>query len=201
MSSVNVEDYSIQDDLGWIRHGDLLLFRAGGWFSSRAIALAGRGKYSHAAMFAWWGKTPLVLEVREWKGGRAVTLASQVKRYPGRIEVFGIRKEFDQPFGSTREKYNRFAAVQAMLSMAGCDYGWHHLWLTAIRHLPVLRWFAKPITEDEARTRPPYCSEGLAIAACRGGQDPVPELANRLTEPNDLARSLLYESSGRLLVP
>src|ERR1043165_2196205 len=94
-----------------IRHeildGDLLLVRRRG-----LISIAGRGAHSHAAKAAWWrSSAPAVgrsrqpdalefamaagnrdilfcLEVRELHGGRAVTLSSQVKRFPGRIDVF-----------------------------------------------------------------------------------------------------------------
>ena len=38
------------------------------------IAIAGRGRHSHAAKAAWWGDDLFCLEVREWHGGRAVTL-------------------------------------------------------------------------------------------------------------------------------
>jgi len=65
-----------------IADGDLLLFRR-----RSLIAIAGRGEHSHAAKAAWWGDELFCLEVREWHGGRAVTLASQVRRFPGRIDV------------------------------------------------------------------------------------------------------------------
>ncbi len=60
-----------------VRDGDLLLFRRRG-----LISIAGRGDHSHAAKAAWWGDDLFCLEVREWHGGRAVTLSSQVARYP-----------------------------------------------------------------------------------------------------------------------
>jgi len=60
-----------------IHEGDLLLFRSRG-----PIASLGRGTHNHAAKVAWWENDPFCLEVTQWKGGRAVTLESQVKKYP-----------------------------------------------------------------------------------------------------------------------
>src|SRR4029079_15323530 len=69
--SVNyVRFYDVQAQ---ILDADLLLWRRRG-----LIASAGRGAYSHAGKAAWWGDDLFCLEVREWRGGRAVTLESQV---------------------------------------------------------------------------------------------------------------------------
>ncbi len=75
-----------------IEDGDLLLFRRRG-----LISIAGRGVHSHAAKVAWWGDELICLEVREWIGGRAVTLESQVRRNPGR--TYQIRYEFQPVVG------------------------------------------------------------------------------------------------------
>ena len=60
-----------------ISDGDLLLFRR-----RSLISIAGRGTHSHAAKAGWWDGELFCLEVREWHGGRAVTLESQVKSSP-----------------------------------------------------------------------------------------------------------------------
>ena len=57
-----------------IQDGDLLLYRRRG-----VISAVGRGEHSHAAKAAWWEHDLFCLEVREWYGGRAVTLSSQVR--------------------------------------------------------------------------------------------------------------------------
>jgi hypothetical protein len=47
--------------------------------------------------------------------------------------------------------------------------------------------------DDAADGRPPFCSQACAYADRVGGAvDPVRNLADRLTEPSDLARSPFY---------
>jgi len=170
-----------------IRDGDLLLFRGRG-LVSRLIGVAGRSEYTHAARVVWWGGDAFCCEVRELKGGRAVTLASQVAKYPGAIDVFETN-----PTGRWRQ-YDRRAVVKFMRRLAGCDYGYAGVLLAALRHLPLWRFLVRAETEDRKRThRPPFCSQACAMAdRLAGGVDPVPHLADRLTEPADLARSPFY---------
>lgn len=169
--------------------GDLLLFRRRRRSIGSLIAIAGRGVHSHAGKVAWWGNEPFCCEVREWYGGRAVTLASQVRKYPGRIDLFRTNPDLRW------KHYDRVASVRYMRRLAGCDYGYRGVALAALLHLPLVRWFAKPSIEDQrVEHRPPFCSQAVAMAdRLAGGVDPVPHLADRLTEPTDLAQSPFYE--------
>ncbi|MEM6798819.1 MAG: hypothetical protein AAF589_04825 [Planctomycetota bacterium] len=169
---------------GQIHDADLLLFRRRG-----LIAIAGRGVHSHAAKAAWWGDDLMCLEVREWYGGRAVTLASQVRRCPGKIDVFRANPQQRWP------GFDRYDATDFMRELAGCDYGYGAVLAAAALHLPVIRTLVRPDTEDAAIDhRPPFCSQACAMAdRIGGGVDPTPHLADRLTEPADLARSPFYE--------
>ena len=166
-----------------IADGDLLLYRRLG-----PIAMAGRGRHSHAAKAAWWDEDLFCLEIREWLGGRAVTLSSQVERYPGRIDVYEVNPDLRWP------EYDRAGAVRLMRRLAGCDYGYASLMTAAMLHLPVIRWFVRPNVDDQAPTRrPPFCSQACVMAdRIGGGVDPVPNLADQFTEPSDLARSSFY---------
>jgi hypothetical protein len=174
-----------------IQDSDLLLFRR-----RNLISIAGRGEHSHAAKAAWWDGDLFCLEVREWHGGRAVTLESQVKKFPGRIEVFQANQ--------TRHRgYNRDKALHAMRLMCGERYGYWHIVRAALAHLPFVRLFTyTPTNDKELPKSPPFCSEACSIADAAGGVDPVPHLAHRVTEPADLRRSMFY-SDGYLftLVP
>jgi hypothetical protein len=167
-----------------IHDSDLLLFRRHG-----LISIAGRGNYSHAAKAAWWGEDLFCLEVRELKGGRAVMLSSQVHRYPDRIDVFEANP------GNLWPTYNRAAAVGAMRRLAGCDYGYWNLLKAATLHLAFVRLFVPPdVDDDEHDQNPPFCSQAVSMADRIGGTvDPVLNLPDRLTEPNDLARSPFYQ--------
>lgn len=170
-----------------IADGDLLLFRSRG-FAAWLIRSAGRSVYSHAARAAWWGDDLFCCELRGLYGGRAVTLASQVRRYPGQIDVYEANPSNRWP------TYDRAAAVGYIRRLAGSDYGWVGVAAAAMRHLPAVRLWVRPDLDDAAFSRlPPYCSEACALAdRVGGGVDPVPRLADRLTEPGDLARSNFY---------
>ncbi len=169
---------------GQIRDADLLLYRRRG-----LIAIAGRGEHSHAAKAAWWGSALFVLEVTGFCGGRAVLLSRQVRRYPGRIDVYCANA------GARWPEYDRMGAVRFMRRLCGCQYGYAGLIGAALLHLPLVRLFVPPELDDKAiDRRPPFCSQAVVMAdRLGGGVDPVPQLADRLTEPADLARSPFYE--------
>jgi hypothetical protein len=173
-----------------IADADLLLFRRRG-----LISIAGRGTHSHAAKAAWWGDELFCLEVREWHGGRAVTLESLVRRYPGRIDLFHTNPANRWP------EYDRTRSTQLMRRLAGCDYGYAAVLAAAMLHLPFVRMAARADVEDAAiDRRPPFCSQACVMTdRLGGGVDPVPHLADRLTEPADLARSPFYQYAFTLV--
>ena len=179
---VNLSDVSAD-----IRDGDLLLFRGRGTVA-RMIGVAGRSDYTHAARAVWWGNDLFCCEVRELKGGRAVTLESQVRKFPSFIDVFEVN-----PSGRWRE-YDRRGAVRFIRRLAGCDYGYRGVFKAALRHLPVWRFLVRPDSDHKrVADEPPFCSQACTMADRIGGNvDPVPHLADRLTEPADLARSPFY---------
>jgi hypothetical protein len=166
-----------------IADADLLLFRRRGM-----ISIAGRGVHSHAAKAAWWGDDLFCLEIREWYGGRAVTLSSQVQRYPARIDVYEVNPDNRWP------EYDAAAASRFMRRLAGCPYGYLGVLTAAALHLPLVRFLSRPNLDDrDSGKRPPFCSQACAMAdRLGGGVDPVPHLADPLTEPADLARSPFY---------
>jgi hypothetical protein len=184
MNTATLNLISLDRARGHILDGDLLLFRRRGM-----ISIAGRGVHSHAAKASWWGEDLFCVEVREWYGGRAVTLVSQVRRCPARIDVFRANPHNRWP------QYDRPRANRWMRRLAGCDYGYAAVLSAAMLHLPFVRMALCAETQDRAiDRRPPFCSQACAMADRLGGSvDPVPHLADRLTEPADLARSAFYE--------
>src|SRR3954467_1668988 len=127
-----------------ISAADLLLFRR-----HNPISIAGRGTHSHAAKASWWEGDLFCVEVREWHGGRAVTLDSQVKKFPGRIDVYHTNPANRWP------EYDRTRATTMMRRLAGCDYGYAAVLAAAMLHLPVIRMAVRAATEDDAIDRRP----------------------------------------------
>jgi len=167
---------------GQIGNADVLLFRGGG-----IIPAAGRGVHRHAAMAAWWGSDLFCLETRSFRHARAVLLSHLVRRWPARIDVFRAN-------AGDRWRFDRCGAVAYMRRLTGLPYGWWNLLLVGLVHAPLLRWCVRPDLRDaHVARRPPFCSQAVATA-CRlgGGVDPVPQLADRVTEPADLARSAFF---------
>ena len=168
-----------------IRDGDLLLFRPRGliW---RAIAVAGRSQYTHAAMAGWWNGRLMNVEMTSG-GGRAQLLSNIVDRWPGVIDVYEANAE-------RKHHFSRSRALGAMIGITGVPYGRWNLFRAAMIHMPLLR-FLVPADMDDAEMSqwPPFCSMAVSMACRRAGVDPVPELADRMTEPADLARSLFFK--------
>jgi len=164
-------------------HGDLLLFRRRG-----LISAFGRGVHSHAAKAAWLKGELACVELREWHGGRIVSLESQVRRYPGRIDVFETNPD------DRWANYDRLGAMAQMLTLAGRPYNYRGILYAALLHLPVVRLCVRPDLDDQRTNgRPMFCSQAVAAAERIGGRvDPVPNLADCLVEPADLARSPFY---------
>ena len=135
----------------------LLLYRACDW-RGRWISGGGRSRYSHAAKACWWGADLFVCEVIEWYGGRAVTLSSQVARYPRRIDVYD-----PAPNGRWPE-YDAEGSSEFMRRLCGCPYGWGGIFTAACLHLPGVRQLIDVEAEEENwDRRPPFCSQAVAM--------------------------------------
>jgi len=172
----------------WINDGDLLLFRRNWKPSSFLISRVGRSEYVHAGKVAWEAGELRLLDVMQFHGGRNLSLLDQVRRFPGWIDVFEVNPN-DQ-----FSDYDRQAAVQWMCRFHEVEYGWFNIVRLSLLHLAFFRLFFRADTQDAAtRKGPPFCSQAVAEAdRLGGGVDPTPNLADRLVEPGDLARSLLY---------
>lgn len=198
------------DALMLIEDGDVLLFR-GKYPWSWAIQRAGRGNHSHVGVAGVEDGTVMIAEFRGFHGGRVVTLASQLDKFPGRVDVFRPKSRVEAVYydrGKVRSisMDTRPEAVYAeMRSMAGQAYGWVNLGMAALRRLPGLRVVAPVVTDDaDVSKHPPYCSQAVSLAWMRTHQlrlegvgtvviDPVPRLPHWLTEPCDLSRSRLFD--------
>jgi hypothetical protein len=173
-----------------IWNADLILFRSKG-LVSREIRRLGRGAHSHAAKATRCAEILFCAEVREWYGGRLVTLESQVRQFPGQLDVFRTNPD------NLVAAYDREAANKMMIAFAGQKYGYLDILATfAVHHL----FRPANMDDDYVSKRPPYCSAACAIAdRVGGGVDPVPYLADNETEPSDLARSRFYRYQFTLI--
>jgi hypothetical protein len=167
-----------------IRDADLLLFRRRNWYT-RLIGVAGRSPYVHAAMAGWWKDRLMCVEMTAG-GGRAQLLSNIVQQWPGACDV--LRANADH------RRFSRQRALAAMIAITGKPYGRLNLCRAALLHLPIFRFLVPADIDDAAADAwPPFCSQAVSMACRRGGVDPVPNLADRLTEPADLARSPFFE--------
>ena len=73
--------------INYVQEADVLMFR--GWgLISWLIKRYGSGVHSHAAMAHWDGDNIECVEFREFRGGRSVSLKTQVDTHPDNIDVF-----------------------------------------------------------------------------------------------------------------
>jgi hypothetical protein len=186
-----------------VREADLLLFR--GWrLNPLHLLIMGltRSPYVHAAMVAFhhghscgYGVfVPTVLEMLQFRGGRETELFDQVRRWPGRWDLYRTNPH------RLRPEFCRVEAVRWMRELIGRRYGYWSLLRVGWRHLPIVRLLVRPETDDQMldRRSAPFCSQAVAWACRVGGVDPVPNRPDRLTEPGDLAQSIFFEYLGTL---
>ena len=174
-----------------IRDGWIAQYRSGsfiGWW----IGGATQGFHSHSAMLRRNNGAVDVLQIREFQGGNAVPLESQVAKFPGKIDVFSIdAKHFPEFDGK--------GAVDYMRVLTGRNYGYWGVVRLALLRVPFLRRLWRFDADDAHDSgQAPFCSHAVT-SACRigGGVDPVPRTPDDLVSPWMLTQSLLvnYEFS------
>jgi len=193
-----------EEALKHIKEGDVLLFRGRG-IISWLIKRYSSGVHSHAGVAHWDGETLECIEFREFKGGRAVSLKSQIESHPDNIDVFRALEniQYDEfvkagRMGSMGIKYLTFdesvakSVTRTMLEITGLDYGWKNFWRLARHYLPFYR-LAPQNMKDEDPNDVFVCSTAVAYAYRKNYMDPVPYLADSATTPADLARSPLFQ--------
>jgi len=160
-----------------VKEGDVLLFRCDQGLLAKLISVAGRSPYIHAGLAVWWEGRLLCLETVQGRGARISHLSALLRSYDGVL----VRR--------VKVRFNRKAAVGYMRDLIGKPYGWWSLARATLLHCFLWRFLVTPDLDDKANSTLPFCSQAVAAALRAGGVDPVPNLADRLTEPGDLARS------------
>jgi hypothetical protein len=191
----------------YIKEGDVLLFRGRG-LSSWLIKRYGSGVHSHAGMAHWDSDNLECIEFREFKGGRTVSLKSQVETHPDNIDIFRPARQIHSMnfsgWPANMEAYDREEQIDifnehtakevtdVMIELTGLPYGWENIWKLAKHYIPFAR-LAKQNIKDDDPMNVFVCSTAVAYAFRKAYVDPVPYLADSAVMPADLARSALFK--------
>jgi hypothetical protein len=158
-----------------IKNGDILLYSGSGFFSG-AIKLFTGSEYSHAGIAVWWNDRLMVLE-SVGKGMIATPLSKNVKKYPGRVDLF---RTFDHIPDNDREMIVRHAQQKL-----GDEYSkWK---LIVFTHKMI--WGARPRKDGYKKSNNWYCSHIVAASYNYAGYDLVDDLADDFTSPEDIRGS------------
>ena len=184
----------------YIKEGDILLFRAGkfpsfGWW----ITSYTRGLHSHAAIAHWDGDRLYCVEMREFKGGRSVTLRSQVVESPGVIDVYRVMPNITVPEvnddGSVNWTEKSFSddvannVTATALEWAGKPYRWLNIWNLFKGYAPFFRFLNRSKPDNNIPADGHVCSTLVASAYRKHYIDLCPNLSDVRTTPADLAQS------------
>jgi hypothetical protein len=166
-----------------VRDADVFLHRSHAWYSSLFRA-SGRSEYSHASLAAHWhGRIHCLQAV--WGGDPKPLLSRMVALAPGQIDVYRCNRL------STAD---REIIAADMIEVVGRGYSWQGILRASLSHLPIVRLFVAIDSDDRVGATPnAFCSHAVAHCYARLGHDLVPNLADRLTEPGDLAHSALLQ--------
>ena len=187
---MNIIPYS--EALPLIQEADILLFRGKG-IISWLIQRYGSGVHSHVGIAHWDNGNLQCVEFREFKGGRSVSLKTQVDNSPFGIDVFRAAKRVDYENDSyVLDDTTKFKITTIMLKLTGLPYGWKNIWKLFKHYLPFCRLAPQNIKDNNA-TKIFVCSTAAAYAYRTSYIDPVPYLADSAVTPSDLARSSLFQ--------
>lgn len=192
------------DSKNLIKHGDVLLFQGSG-IVSWLIKTYSYGEYSHVGLADLSNDIQMCCEMREFKGGRCVSLQSQVNKIGSeikKIDVFRLVSEikYDETLedGTIIEvkkestDLTKENLINKMLTMTGSDYGWDNIWKIVKHYLPFFR-LLKPKTKDDALSDLHICSSAVSYCIRTSFDDPVPFLPDHMVTPSDLSRSPLLK--------
>jgi hypothetical protein len=147
-----------------------------------------------------------------WRGGQSTTLGAHVEKWPGMIDVYRCADTHTEYWwddstqsqqGETKVLDRKQAVMTARDFCRPGEYGKMHILWTSMIHLPGVRFFFRPPTDDdlEDRGRPPYCSEAVSCALRRAFTDVVRNMPDHYTSPGALARSPLLHYMFTLGTP
>lgn len=204
-----MKDYFVDYDeaIKQIQTGDVLLFKAPpfpsiGWWITQYTG----GKHSHVGLAHKYGEHVYCVEQREFKGGRAVNLATQVDQNPSRIDVYRPKQEVvshecEEKNGEIFVKTVKYsftpeigdAIIDTAMELTGTEYGWRNIWEIFKGYMPVGRLIYSRKNGDDEISKAYVCSTLVTYAYRINFLDPCPNLRDAKTKPADLAQSSLFD--------
>jgi hypothetical protein len=194
--------YSIAKPL--IKDGDILLFE-GTTLPAWALKSVAESKYSHVGIASWAGNTLECVEMKEFKGGRAVNLRNYVRQKNGLITVYRaispakvVTYDFvdgELIYNETLVEYDGFAVSQCMREHTAEHYGWKSILWMSLRHLPGMRLFVlrdeNSLDDEIIKSRDFVCSTVVSHCVRKIWVDLIKNRADHRMEPGDIVRSPL----------
>ncbi len=181
-----------------IESGDMMVLKRPGLISWATFSPA-----SHVGMFVWRESDQNVLSVaesRELLGSRVVTFSSQVRQFPGMIDIY-------RPKDCPMEVKERAATLA--FSWAGYGYNYPGIAALALDRLPILRFGAELLgyTRDRSsmvispREKSKFCSQFYIWCYRKakiemgliGGWEPCPGVNDGSVTPGHLMHSGAFE--------
>ncbi len=193
------------DAVHYLEEADVLMFRPN-TILGKLIAIYGGGLHSHTGLASWNGNLVECVEFREWKGGRTVNLWSQVRDFPGLIDVYRPAKSVELPnlyIGQSQTNGNRSIKylkydltdekkrdiTNTARELTGNDYGWGIICKLFFRYLPFFRLRNRAETIDSDFSDIFVCSTLVSYAYRQHFVDLTPNLNDQYTVPSDISRS------------
>lgn len=177
-------DYELARTL--VRDLDVVAWEGRG-AASQAIRLVTLGSVTHVGIAAWWGESLMVIESREFRGGRAVRLSGQVPA----DGVLIYRAADELPAEAAR------AALAWAIGATGAGYSY----VGCARFLRRLGLPLRPPAEDRSTRGARFCSELVSAVYRQAGRDLRPDLSDAATAPADLVASSCLRLVCRMAPP
>lgn len=167
-----------------IRDLDVIAFEGKGLIS-KAIRVLTMGSVTHVGVAIWWEGTLMLVESREFRGGRAVLLSSEIPP----DGVLWLRPRPDLAASA------RASAAEWARGVCGAGYSY----VGCLRFLRRLGIPTRKPAEDRETRGARFCSEMVSATYLRAGVDLRPDLPDSETSPAELVSSPYLELVARLM--